>query len=112
MSQNEGISNTYAQRHYLNMSDSSISENMEWKRKDASLRWELSQIETAGPNWREQQEMVSSAAAETSVGGSTGGETGGGSESIPEFGAAQEIPAETEAIPETPETSAPETQEQ
>lgn len=107
MSQNEGISNTYAQRHYLNMSDSSISENMEWKRKDASLRWELSQIEAAGPNWREQQEMVSSA-AETSA----GGETGGGSESIPEFGAAPEIPAETEAIPETPETSAPETQEQ
>lgn len=111
MSQNEGISNTYAQRHYLNMSDSSISENMEWKRKDASLRWELSQIEAAGPNWREQQEMVSSA-AETSAGGETGGETGGGSESIPEFGVAPEIPAETEAIPETPETSAPETQEQ
>jgi hypothetical protein len=91
MSQNDGISNTFAQRYYLEMSDSSISENMEWKRKDAALRWELAQIEAAGPNWKEQLEATQQAATEAgAVGaeaGAAAGGAGGGSE-IPEFGGA------------------------
>ena len=116
MSQNEGISNTFAQRHYLGMSDASISENMEWKRKDAALKWELDQIAGAGPNWREQQE-----AAEAVGGTSAEGTTGGGESSIPEFGTAPQTatppeeatptevtpPETTEATP--PETTPPET---
>jgi hypothetical protein len=89
MSQNEGISNTFAQRHYLDYSDAKIGENMEWKRKDAALKWELQQIETMGPNWREHVEATENAAsgigAELTGGGGGGG--GGTSPSaIPEFG--------------------------
>jgi hypothetical protein len=100
MSQNEGISNTYAQRHYLGMSDVSISENMEWKRKDAALKWELDQIAGVGPNWREQQE-----ATENAVGGAGAVES---PSSIPEFGGGGEsITAEPTgeagtAVPGTP----------
>jgi hypothetical protein len=90
MSGNEGISNTYAQRYYLEMSDAAISENMEWKRKDAGLAWEIAQIEAAGPNWKEQVEAAEKAATEADV---TGG-SGGGESAIPEFGGAGE--AETE----------------
>jgi len=82
MSQNEGISNTFAQRHYLDFSDDKIGENMEWKRKDAALKWELSQIEQTGPNWRDHIAAAENAAAQP-AGGRAGG--GGGGE-IPEFG--------------------------
>jgi Bacteriophage T4-like portal protein (Gp20) len=89
MSQNEGISNTFAQRHYLDYSDAKIGENMEWKRKDAALKWELGQIEGSGPNWREHMEAAQNAATE--AGGPVGGGGGGGgggisASSIPEFG--------------------------
>jgi hypothetical protein len=87
MSNNEGISNTFAQRHYLEYSDAKIGENMEWKRKDAALKWELNQIEGSGPNWREHLEAAENAAMEAGSGG--GGIGGGGGispSSIPEFG--------------------------
>lgn len=89
MSNNEGISNTFAQRHYLEYSDAKIGENMEWKRKDAALKWELGQIEGSGPNWREHMEAAENAATE--AGGPLGGGGGGGGggispSSIPEFG--------------------------
>ena len=89
MSNNEGISNTFAQRHYLDYSDAKIGENMEWKRKDAALAWELGQIETNGPNWREHLEAASNIAAGVDGGlPAMGGGGGGGtsSSSIPEFG--------------------------
>jgi hypothetical protein len=105
MSQNDGISNTYAQRHYLGMSDEAISENMEWKRKDSALKWELDQISGAGPNWREQQEAVSTAATEAGMGGEEA------SAPIPEFGGgpAPETGTETPAPETGTETPAPET---
>ena len=86
MSQNDGISNTFSQRHYLDWSDTKIGENMEWKRKDASLRWELSQIENNGPNWREHLEAAENIAASAESGGGGGGSMGTSSSSIPEFG--------------------------
>jgi hypothetical protein len=90
MSNNEGISNTFAQRHYLDYSDAKIGENMEWKRKDAALAWELGQIETNGPNWREHLEAASNIAAGVEGGipamGGGGGGGGTSSSSIPEFG--------------------------
>jgi hypothetical protein len=108
MSQNDGISNTFAQRHYLDYSDQKISENMEWKRKDAALKWELNNIESIGPNWREHQEATENAVAgmsNTSNGG--GGNSPSPASEIPEFGggeATPETPAETptETAPETP----------
>jgi len=89
MSQNEGISNIFAQRHYLGFSDTKISENMEWQRKEAAFKWELQQITNAGPNWREQIEAAQAAAsaaggAEGGAGAEGGG--GGGGSAIPEFG--------------------------
>lgn len=101
MSQNEGISNTFAQRHYLEYSDAKIGENMEWKRKDAALKWELNQIESNGPNWREILDAAESAASE--VGEPSGGGGGGGisPSSIPEFGGG----GGGETTPETPETN-------
>jgi len=123
MSQNDGISNTYAQRYYLDMSDSAISENMEWKRKDAALRWELAQIEAAGPNWREQLEATQEAsqqAAQAGQGSSPSGigggsELSGGEESIPEFGGEANVSASPTEQPEntgqeqTPQASQPAT---
>lgn len=102
MSQNDGISNTFAQRHYLDFSDAKIGENMEWKRKDAALRWELSQIENNGPNWRDVLEAADNAAAGVEgagMGGIGGGGGGTSPSAIPEFGGgggatAPEAPAE------------------
>ena len=103
---NESISKTFAQRHYLEYSDSRISENMEWLRKDASLKWELDQISQTGPNWREHI-----AAAEQAAGAAGGGAGGGGMESaLGGGGGAEPIPETTssggaEATP--PENGAP-----
>lgn len=113
MSQNDGISNIFAQRHYLQYSDAKISENMEWMRKEAAFKWELGQIANGGPNWREQIEAAQQAAAgggeETGLGGG-GGELGGelGGESIPEFGGGG-APNSAPETPTPPETPAPET---
>jgi hypothetical protein len=89
MAQQENISKTFAMRHYLGLNDSKISENMEWLRKDAALKWELDQIASTGPNWREHLEAAENVAAqggaEAGMGGGGGG-GGGGSSAIPEFG--------------------------
>lgn len=104
MSQNESISKTFAQRHYLGLNDAKISENMEWLRKDASLRWELQQIEQTGPNWRDHIAAAEEAAGTLAgQGGSAGGGggVGGTASEIPEFGGGGETPAGTEQpIPE------------
>lgn len=86
LTQNESISKTFAQRHYLGYNDSRISENMEWLRKDAALKWEIDQIAQTGPNWREHIEAAENAAKETEAGGSMGGGGGISTSEIPEFG--------------------------
>ena len=83
----ESIAKTYAQRHYLQFTDAQISENMAWLRKDAALRWELAQIEAAGPNWREQQAALAQAAA-GGAGGMPGGMPAAGGEGMPMAGGA------------------------
>ncbi len=109
MSANDGISNTFAQRHYLDYSDAKIGENMEWKRKDAALRWELSQIETNGPNWREHIEAAENIAAGVEGGAGGGGGGGTSASAIPEFGGGGGggAPAGGEATPEGGEAAAP-----
>jgi hypothetical protein len=110
----DSIAKTYAQRYYLDYTDSQISENMAWLRKDAALRWELAQIEAAGPNWREQQAAMAQAAAGGGMGGGMGaapaGGMGGGTSEFPEFGAAAGAPGAAPA-PVAPgeEAPAPET---
>ncbi len=110
MSQNESISKTFAQRHYLGYNDSRISENMEWMRKDAAMKWELEQIATTGPNWREHVEAAENAAksAQGEMGGSPSvGGAGMTASEIPEFGSAGG--ATPEATPEAASATTPET---
>lgn len=73
MSQNENISNSFSQRYYLGWSDKQMAENREWLRKDAELQWELDQIRSLGPNFREQQAAIENAAAGIEGGGGGGG---------------------------------------
>ena len=108
VSQSESISKTFAQRHYLEYNDARISENMEWLRKDAALKWELDQISQTGPNWKDHIQAAEEAAA-SGMGGEASGFAGGGGVSSGESaipstdtsaagGAA--VPSET-AVPET-----------
>ena len=87
MSNNEGIANSYAQKTWLELSDDEMAVNREWKRKDAALQWELEQILTAGPNWKDQIKAVQVASAEIAGGG---GGVGGGAQTPPNFGPAPE----------------------
>ena len=64
MSQNEGVSNLFAQKKYLKWSDEEIKANREFLRKDKELNWELAQIENGGPNWREQMDAANAAAGD------------------------------------------------
>lgn len=64
LSQNESISNIFAQKKYLKWSDEEIKANREFLRKDKELNWELTQIETGGPNWREQFDQANQPAAD------------------------------------------------
>jgi hypothetical protein len=62
MTQNESISNVYAQKKYLKWNDQEIKANREFLRKDKELNWELAQIEAGGPNWREAFDQAAPAA--------------------------------------------------
>ena len=80
---NEFVSATFAQKKYLGWKDRDILANREFLRKDAEMQWELSQIQNAGPTWKEQL-----AASNLDVaGGAEGGDIGGGDiGGIPDFG--------------------------
>lgn len=82
---NEFVSATYAQKKYLGWKDRDILANREFLRKDAELQWEMSQIQAAGPAWKEQAVAGEVAGATEPVGGEGGGVSGGANE-IPEFG--------------------------
>jgi len=73
MTSTELVSHSYAQRYYLNWADDQMAENREWLRKDAELMWEIEQIRTAGPNFREQQAAVGQAMSELEGKGGGGG---------------------------------------
>ena len=87
LASNEFISATYAQKKYLGWKDRDILANREFLRKDAEMQWELSQIQAAGPAWKEQLAAGNLGADEGGeLGGDLGGEDGGGAGGIPEFG--------------------------
>ena len=76
---NEFVSKTYAQKKYLDWKDKDILANREFLRKDAELQWELQQIATLGPAWREQviaADVTDAGAAEAGA-GEMGGMGGG-----------------------------------
>ena len=93
MTQNEGISNILAQKKYLKWSDQQVKANREFLRKDKELNWELAQIESGGPNWREQFDQANApAAAEAGGAPMAGGDTGGLGAPPPDFGGAPADP--------------------
>lgn len=90
MSSNDGVSNSFAQKKYLGLTDDEMAQNREWKRKDAILAYELAKIGEAGPNWKDVEAAGGGAPAEG--GGAPTGGSGGGSALPPEFGATPEAP--------------------
>lgn len=96
MAGNPKVSDTVSQKKYLKWSDTEISENRAWLRKDAAFSFELAQIEAMGPNWKEQ--MLAQADAMEPAGGAMPGPGGGGS-AIPDFGGEADVPAD---VPEEP----------
>jgi len=96
--QNNSIAPSYAQKYFLQLSDDVMKENREWLKRDAALRWELTQIENLGPNWREQLAAQAGVGGEeggapAELGGGGGGGVPGGSE-IPEFGGSAPVGSE------------------
>jgi hypothetical protein len=69
-------------------------------RKDKALNFELAQIETLGPNWRDiiaQQGMGGDEPAGGDIGGFGGGGSALSSDTPPDFGAAPDVSADTGA---------------
>jgi hypothetical protein len=94
------ISDTYAKKTMLKLSDDEIKYNRELLRKDSGLKWELAQIEAQGPNWREAfeaQEDAAEAGAGMDMGGGMPPMPPGGGAMPPDFGPAP--PVEGEAPP-------------
>lgn len=115
MSQNEGISNSFAQKKFLGLTDEEMAANREWKRRDAAMQWEIDSILSNGPNWKAALQATQAATA--AMGAETGEPSmgGGGAPSTPpEFGAPPPTPEGGEAPPEAGapppggETAAPE----
>jgi len=114
ISNSEFISNTFAQKKYLGWKDTDILANREFLRKDSELQWELQQIASSGPAWKEAiiaGDLGTGAAggeATDAMGGGGGGGSGG---APPEFGGGEastdtpaEVPADDAAAqPESPE---------
>lgn len=87
ITQSEAVSKTYALKKYMGWSDVEILANREFMRKDIGFLWELEQIKTGGPNWRENlQAGAAPAQGAEAPGGATGG--GGGPAMPPAFGPA------------------------
>ena len=108
LASSEFVSATYAQKKYLGWKDKDILANREFLRKDAELQWELSQIQAAGPAWKEQAVAGEVTGSDAAVGGEGAG-VGGGADAggIPEFGGGPadtgedvDVPAEAEPTTE------------
>jgi len=111
LAQGELVSKTFAQKKYLGWTDTDILANREFMRKDAEFMWEVEQIKTGGPGWKEAAEKAVGAegGAEPGMGGGPpAGGSGGGIP--PAFGPAPGGDAEAggeEAAPAGAEAAAP-----
>jgi len=109
---NPTISPTYLQKKILGWSDIDIKANRQFLRKDKELEWELNNITTSGPNWRDQLQTMNQQ-NQAAVGGEAGGagEQQAPAGAPPEFGGGPaevggEAPAETGGAEAAP-TEAP-----
>jgi hypothetical protein len=106
MSANEMISNTFCQKKYLGWTDKDVMANRAFLKKDKELTWELTQIESQGPNWREAVEGAAGgdemgAGGMGDMGGALPPPAGGDVGAPPDFGAPADVPA-TEPATEPP----------
>jgi hypothetical protein len=89
--QNEAISKTYALKKFMNWTDVEVKANREFLRKDVGFSWELDQIKSGGPNWRDNMQAGVPGAAPVEGGGipaSTPLAGGGETATPPDFGPA------------------------
>ena len=108
LASNESISPTFAQKRYLGWTDIEVKANREFLRKDKELRWELTQIEQFGPNWKE---MAAQQAQAAQAGGEAGGPPpagGGGGGGMPPAFTGGPAGPEGAPPPEGGEAGAPE----
>jgi hypothetical protein len=105
MANNELVSKSFAQRHYMDWSDEMMAENREWLRKDSEFMWEIEQIRTNGPNFRDKANALESAVGEIAGGGAGGASVGAAQAEVggfkpkvpPEFGPAPSVGGVTAA---------------
>ena len=96
------VSDTYAKKKTLGWKDKDILADRELRRKDAELEWELQQIITMGPNWKEQ--LLQQAQSGTPEGGDMmaagGGSAPGGVGGMPPaFGGGEAAIGGEETLP-------------
>jgi hypothetical protein len=99
MSANEMISNTFCQKKYLGWTDKDVMANRAFLKKDKEFTWELTQIESQGPNWREATEGAADgeemgAGGMGDVGGALPPPAGGDIGAPPDFGGPADVPAD------------------
>jgi len=83
MGNNELVSQSFSQRHYLDWTDDMMAENREWLRKDNELMWEIEQIRTNGPDFREKQGELEAAVGD--ITGATGAGIGSAQAELGKF---------------------------
>jgi hypothetical protein len=109
ITQSDAVSKTYALKKYMGWNDIEVLANREFMRKDIGFLWELEQIKSGGPNWRDNMQAAAPAAGgELPAGGSGGGAPSG---TPPAFGPAPaaggEAPAPAPGPEATPGAAAP-----
>ena len=103
LASNEFVAATYAQKRYLGWNDVDVKANREFLRKDAELQWELQQIGSGGPNWRDDLAGTPEVGGDADLGGDLGGSIS--PETPPDFGGG---PADIGGEPVPDITPAPE----
>jgi len=111
LTSNESISPSFAQKRYLGWNDIDIKANREFLRKDKELRWELTQIENLGPNWKEQVAAQAAAGGAEAGAAPPGGGGGGGGGMPGGMGGGAPPPPEGGETPEAGGAPAPEAPE-
>jgi len=103
ITQSDAVSKTYALKKYMGWSDMEVLANREFMRKDIGFLWELEQIKSGGPNWRDNMQAAAPAAGgELTAGGGGGGAPAG---TPPAFGPAPAAGGEAPAPAPGPEAA-------
>jgi hypothetical protein len=102
ITQSDAVSKTYALKKYMGWSDIEVFANREFMRKDIGFLWELEQIKSGGPNWKDNMQAAAPApGGELTAGGSGGAPAG----TPPSFGPAPAAGGENPVPAPGPETA-------